>query len=146
MSAADLLRAAKIVGLAISLDGDDLVLTAAERPSTAFLKAISREKVGIVALLRKNANAYTAEDWFEFYEERAAILEFDADLPRELADLRAMADCLLDERMIHAAPSEMQRLLHLLAASTRNGRTLWSDDIQRTSVWPGDDWILETTP
>ena len=36
-----------------------------------------------------------AEDWRSFYEERAAILEYDGGLPREQADRLAFESCVV---------------------------------------------------
>jgi hypothetical protein len=52
MSASAALRAAEAVGLSIDLDGNDLLLEAASRPSPIVIEALSRNKSAVVELLR----------------------------------------------------------------------------------------------
>ena len=77
MSAADALKAARAVGIVVEIDGDDLVLEAPAPPPTVVLNALSRHKSGVVALLRRANDGSSAEDWQVFFDERAAIIEFD---------------------------------------------------------------------
>lgn len=62
MTAVEALRAARAAGVAIALDGDDLVLEASSLPPEPILDALSRNKVGIVNFLRPGDDGWCAED------------------------------------------------------------------------------------
>ena len=55
-----------------------------------------RHKAGVVALLRPGDDGWSAEDWQDFFDERAAIAEFDGGLPRDQAEARAFACCVVE--------------------------------------------------
>jgi len=96
MSAADVLKAARAVGVEVTLDGDDLLLEAALAPPAAVLAALSRHKSEIVAMLRPAQDGWSAEDWHAFFDERAGIAEFDGGLPRAEAEATAFARCVVE--------------------------------------------------
>jgi hypothetical protein len=52
MSAVEALKAARVAGVGIALDGSDLMLQASAPPPAAVLDALSRHKGDIIALLR----------------------------------------------------------------------------------------------
>jgi hypothetical protein len=58
MSAAGVLKAARAAGIELGLDGDDLLLAAAAPPPAALLDLLSRDKAGIVALLRPGRDGW----------------------------------------------------------------------------------------
>ena len=91
MSAAGALKAARAAGVDLALDGDDPVLNAASAPPAAVFDALSRHKAEIVVLLRPAEDGWSAEDWQVFFEERAAIVEFDGGQPRPEAEAQAFA-------------------------------------------------------
>ena len=94
MTALEALRAARSAGVEIALDGDDLVLEAASSPPASVLDALSRNKAGIVALLRTGDDGWSAEDWQLFFDERSGIAEFDGGLSRVEAEAQAFACCI----------------------------------------------------
>ena len=94
MTAAEALRKAWAAGVEIALDGDDLVLEASSPPPEPVLEALSRNKAGIVALLRPGGDDESAEDWQVYFDERAGIAEFDGALPRLEAEARGLACCV----------------------------------------------------
>jgi hypothetical protein len=96
MSAVEALRAARAAGVQFTLDGDDLVMTAAAAPSAAMLDALSRHKAEIVALLRSSRDGWSGEDWLAFFDERVGIAEFDGGLPRAQAEMRAFDCCVVE--------------------------------------------------
>jgi hypothetical protein len=96
MSAADVLKATRAAGIELGLDGDDLLLAAAAPPPAALLDLLSRDKAGIVALLRPGRDGWSAEDWQVYFDERAGIAEFDGWLPRPQAEARAFACCVAE--------------------------------------------------
>jgi hypothetical protein len=96
MSAVQALRAARDAGVRIGVDGNDLTLDAAAAPPAALLDLLSRHKAEVIALLRANKDGWSSEDWQAFFDERAGIAEFDGGLPRDQAEARAFACCLVE--------------------------------------------------
>jgi hypothetical protein len=96
MSAFRALKAARAAGIHLEVDGDGLVLEATSAPPAAVLEAISRHKTEIVALLRPGRDGWSAEDWQIFFDKRAGIAEFDGELPRPEAEVRAYACCVAE--------------------------------------------------
>ena len=92
MSAGQPLRAARAAGIHLEVEGDDLLLEAPAPPPTAVLDALSRHKAEIVRILHPAKGGWSAEDWRLYFEERAAIAEFDGGLPRAKADVVTWLD------------------------------------------------------
>jgi hypothetical protein len=86
MSAHEALKLAQAVGIEIELHGDDLVLEASTAPPLAVLDALTHNKEGIIELLRPATDVSQAEDWHVDFDERAAIIEYGAGVPREWAE------------------------------------------------------------
>ena len=93
MTAALALKSARAVGIHVRVDGDNLELEAPEQPPQAVLDLLSLHKADILKLLRPTNDGWSPEDWQVFFDERAAILEFDGGLPRAEAEARAFAYC-----------------------------------------------------
>jgi hypothetical protein len=96
VSAAEALKAALDAGVSVGIDGDDLVLQASAPPPPSVLDALSRNKAAIVALLRPAKDGWTAEDWRNFFDERAGIAEFDFGLSRPEVEARAFTCCVAE--------------------------------------------------
>src|SRR5262245_24085230 len=96
MSAVEALKAARAAGIELHVDGDDLVLEAAEPPPAAVLDLLSRHKSDIVGLLRPSGDGWSAEDWQAYFDERVGIAGFDGGMPRPDADARAFACCVVE--------------------------------------------------
>lgn len=96
MSALQALKAARDAGVRIGVDGDALTLDAAAAPPPAVLELLAFHKAGVVALLRTGSDGRSGEDWRAFFDERAAIAEFDGGLPRDQAEARAFACCVAE--------------------------------------------------
>jgi hypothetical protein len=96
MSAAQALNAARAAGIRLGVDDDDLTLEAAVAPPPALLELLSRYKAGILALLRPAHDGWSGEDWLAFFDERAGVAQFDGGLPREEAESRAFAYCVIE--------------------------------------------------
>lgn len=109
MTAALALRSARAIGVRVSIDGEDLVLEAPKQPPEAILKLLSHHKAEIVKLLPLADDDWSAEDWQVFFEERAAIAEFDGGLPRPEAEKQAFACCVTEWLNRNPAPSEASR-------------------------------------
>jgi hypothetical protein len=96
MSAAHALRAAQAAGIKVTLDDDGLLLEADAEPPQAIFDALVRYKPGVMALLRPSDDGWSAEDWQVYFDERAAIAEFDGGLLRADAEARAFACCVAE--------------------------------------------------
>lgn len=94
MSPAAALKAARAAGIELGIDGDDVVLEASAPPPAAILGLLSRHKASIVTLLRLGRDSWSVEDWQVFFDERAAIAEFEGGLTRAQAEVRAFARCV----------------------------------------------------
>ena len=109
MSAANALNSARALGIRVRVDGDDLELEAAAPPPSAVIVFLSRHKAELLKLLSPGDDGWSAEDWQVFFEERAAIAEFDGGLPRPEAEKRAFACCLTEWLNRNPAPSQPSR-------------------------------------
>lgn len=96
MSVAEALQAARHAGIDLHVDGFDLVLEASAPPPPAVIDLLSRYKADVIAMLRPAGDVWSAEDLLAFYEERAAIAEFDGGQSREQAEAHAF-DCCITE-------------------------------------------------
>src|SRR5262249_56147336 len=72
MSAAAVLRAARAAGVALAIDGNDLLLDAATVPPASVVVALRRHKAEVVAMLRPGRDGWSAEDWRLFFVKRGA--------------------------------------------------------------------------
>jgi hypothetical protein len=72
---------------------------------------LSHFKVDILRLLSPPLDAWSAEDWQAFFDERAAICEFDGGLPRAEAEQRAFACCIAEWLNRNTTPSAPGRCL-----------------------------------
>ena len=88
MTATAALLSARNAGVRVRVDAGDLVLEAPAAPPTTVLDALRRHKAEIVFLLDVGSEAWSSEDWCEFYDERVAMAEFDGGLsPTHAVDL-----------------------------------------------------------
>ncbi len=105
MNAAAALKAARNVGVRVTVDGCDLVLDAEVPPPEPILDVLRRLKPEIVALLAADADDWSAEDWQTFFDERAGIAEFDGGPTR--ADAKANAfECAVVRWMNRNPPAD----------------------------------------
>jgi hypothetical protein len=95
-AAALALKKAREVGLRVGSEGDTLTLEAAAAPPQDVLDLLVRHKADILALLRPAEDGWMAEDWQVFFDERAAVAEFDSGLPRAEAEARAFDCCAVE--------------------------------------------------
>lgn len=97
MSAAEVLHAARAAGLHLALDGDDLVLESEDPPARDVLNLVRSHKAEIIAEMNSpsagNQDIYRAVvDWHGWYEERAAIRQFDGGHTRDEAERLAWSE------------------------------------------------------
>jgi hypothetical protein len=59
-----------------------------------WLPEISQNKNAVLKSLRAVDGRWSAEDWQAFFDERAAIAEFDGGLPRAKAEMSAYDQCV----------------------------------------------------
>ena len=97
------------VGVQVAVDGGDLVLEAAAAPPPAIVRALVVNKRAIIALLRPGADGWDAVDWQAFFNERAGVAQFDADLPRTAAEAAAVEECLQRWQSTHLPASLSHR-------------------------------------
>jgi hypothetical protein len=96
VSAVQALKAARDAGVRIGIDVDTLTLEADAAPPAAVLDLLSRYKAGVVALLRTGRDNQSVEEWRAYFEERAAIAEFNHGVPRRDAEACAFECCVID--------------------------------------------------
>ena len=107
MSAASVLASARAAGIDFDLDGEDLLLKASSAPPAEVLDLIVQHKAEILALLRPVDEGWSVRDWRAFFDERAAIAEFDGGLGRLEAERRAFDACVaewLGRHRVRSAP------------------------------------------
>ena len=112
VSVVETLHAARAAGVTVILDGEALLLEAAVEPPGALMEALARHKAEIVALLRPGQDGWSTEDWRVFFDERAAIAEFQGGLPRKEAEARAFDRCVVEWLNRNSRPSEPGRCAH----------------------------------
>jgi hypothetical protein len=112
MSAAEALAQARAAGIQVGIDGDDLALEASAPPPAEVLDLLARHKADIVILLRPGNDGWSSEDWWEFFEERVGIAEFDGGLPRDQAEARAFSCCVGEWLHRNPARSPSERCDH----------------------------------
>ena len=120
MSAAAVLRAARAAGVELAIDGNDLLLDAATVPPASVVDALRLHKAEVVAMLRPGRDGWSAEDWLLFFEERAAIAEFDGRLSRTEAHAQALACCIVEWLNRNPTPSAPGRCVWCGQAESRD--------------------------
>jgi len=107
MSAAKLLEDVRASGIEVTVDGEFLSLKAANEPSPEVLETLREHKSALLHLLRSEACGWSADDWRDYFEERAAISEFDHGFTRTIAETNAFDLCVqewLRQNPISSAP------------------------------------------
>jgi hypothetical protein len=135
MSAAAVLRAARAAGVELAVDGNDLLLDAATVPGASVVDALRRHKAEVVAMLRPGRDGWSTEDWRLFFEEQAAIVEFDGGLSRAEADAQALACCIaewLNRNPTRSAPGRCACCGH---AESRDAAVLPYGTEPGTHIW-----------
>ena len=94
MSALFALHAAQAAGVTVKVDGDGLLLEAPVAPPAKVIEALARHKPEILKLLSAIETEWDRDDWRAYFDERAAIAEYDGGFSRSQAELCAFHDCV----------------------------------------------------
>ena len=135
MSATEALRAALALGVELAIDGNDLLLEATSEPAAVVLDGLSQHKAEIVAMLRRGRDGWSAEDWRLFFEERAAIAEFDAGLSRTEAEAHALSCCIVEWLNRNPTPSAPGRCAWCGQAESHDAVVLPYGTEPGTHIW-----------
>jgi hypothetical protein len=90
MTATSVLKAARDAGVTIVADGNELILRGATQPDVTLVDQVRDFKTEILDLLRMPV--WSSDDWQAWFDERAAILEYDGGHDRDVAELQAAED------------------------------------------------------
>ena len=107
MNTVELLNELRAAGIEVAANGDNLALRAAQEPSPDVLEKLRRHKPAILLLLRTHESRWSADEWHDYFAERAAISEFDHGLSRADAEKNAFNHCVhewLRQNPISSAP------------------------------------------
>jgi hypothetical protein len=96
MSAPNSLMMARAAGVTVLRDGADLALTALVRPPDDLIDRLANDKAAILEYSVADHDRRTAEDWRDFFGERAALAEVDGCLSFDDAEACAFACCLAE--------------------------------------------------
>ncbi len=101
MSAIETIRMAEASGIRLEVEGPDLILDADFEPPVDVVNAIARDKAEIIELLAPPGDRWTTEDWRAFFDERAAIAEFDGGQSKADAEVLAFECCVVEWLIRH---------------------------------------------
>jgi hypothetical protein len=102
-----IIAAARAVGVTLSIDGDSLLLRSGRPPPQEVVEALSQHKGEVINFLQSDRSCWLPENWHAFFEDRAAIAEFNGGLPRQEAEARAFGACVvewLNRNPVRSAP------------------------------------------
>jgi hypothetical protein len=94
MNAVETLAAALAANVEVEVDCGDLALRAGRRPPQDVLDALADNKAAIIEFLRPDSQGWTVTSWWDFFNERAAFLEYDGGASRTEAEASAFACCV----------------------------------------------------
>src|SRR5436309_100761 len=92
MDGLTLLHKARAAGLEVKTDGAKLIIRGPKKAEAVALELLAH-KSAVLAALTIPQDHLPAE-WHLLWDERAAIMEYDAGLPRERAEAAALKDIL----------------------------------------------------
>jgi len=94
MNVTKLLNDIRASGIEVTADGEFLSLRAANEPSPEILQSLREYKTALLHLLRSEKSGWSADEWGDYFAERAAISEFDHGLSRTNAETNAFDLCV----------------------------------------------------
>lgn len=107
MNVAKLLNDIRTSGIEVTADGEFLSLKAANEPTSKLLQTLKEHKPALLQFLRSETSGWSANEWRDYFAERAAISEFDHGLSRTNAEKNAFDLCVqewLRQNPIYSAP------------------------------------------
>ena len=136
MNVTEALSAAQAAGVKITIDGDDLLLSAPAQPPAELLALLIQFKKAIITLSLQGKGKISTEGWQELFDERAGFGEFDGGLRRDQAEAQAFSCCIrewLDRNPVRTTPGrcglcdQSSGLLrpYLLGNSIRSSNYIW---------------------
>ena len=108
---AALVAEANAAGVRITVDGDDLLLTAPAQPPATIVDKLARHKAELVAMLRPRPDVWESDDWQAYFDERAGIIEYDGGVSRPEAEVRALDSCIAEWLRRNPIRASSQRCL-----------------------------------
>lgn len=112
MNPAQALLEAQLTGISVELDGLDLLLSARSQPAPRLIAALSMHKAEIASMLRDHRP--TAKELLDLFDERAAMIEYDGQQPREVAELQAIGCCVLSHVMSQSNDDQFMTFIRAL--------------------------------
>jgi hypothetical protein len=112
MNAILALNRARAAGVQVKADGNSLLLEAPIEPASELVQALATYKAEILALLKANGSEWDRHDWLAYFDERAAIAEYDGGFGRLDAELNALEDCV-DHWLVKHPPAIPETFLCL---------------------------------
>jgi hypothetical protein len=112
-----------------------LVAGGSVRTTPSVVDALRRHKAEVVAMLRPGRDGWSAEDWQAFFDERAAIAEFDGRLQHTEAEAQALACCIVEWLNRNPTPSAPGRCAWCGQAESRDGGVLPYGTEPGTHIW-----------
>jgi hypothetical protein len=112
MNPAQALLEAQLTGISVELDGLDLLLSARSRPAARLIAALSMHKAEIASMLRDHR--LTAKELFDLFDERAAMIEYEGQQPREVAEMQAIGCCVLSHMMSQGHDDQLVTFIRAL--------------------------------
>ena len=101
MNAAAIVRSVLAAGIRIRVHGDNMVLSAPQRPDVQLVDDLRSAKSEVLQYLR-DLVLWTEDDWNALYDERAGIMEFDGGIPRAEAEARAVEEVSLMRSLVRS--------------------------------------------
>jgi hypothetical protein len=96
VKALHVIDAARAAGVTVSIDGDSLLVRSGSPPPREVIDALCRHKKEVIDFLQSNRSGWTGQHWQAFFDERAAIAEFDGGLPPRETESRAFSACVVE--------------------------------------------------
>ena len=94
MNTRELLYELKANGIKVVSDGKNLTIKADREPRADLIEKIRLHKAPILDLLQREGLKWTPSQWRDYFEERAAISEFDHGQSRRDAENNAFHICI----------------------------------------------------
>ena len=107
MKVLQIIDAARAAGVTLSIDGDSLLLRSGRPPPQEVVEALSQHKGEVINFLQSDRSCWLPENWHAFFEDRAAIAEFNGGSTRQEAEARAFGACVvewLNRNPVRSAP------------------------------------------